>query len=294
MSNPIDQAKTPLLAAIGAGDYALASVTEAVLNARTRALKARERAEGRAELARERVADFPEEFSAQINELRTRLDPEELRKVADAYVQAAAGIYVSLAERGDEVVAKVRKQPQVDEAIDRAEDAAEDARGLTTEVLGTVARQTRSIGEKAARATERVTGRASGAVDEAGSDAAFQLRSSSRKVANQAQAAEPGNRGTTTAAKKATAVRKTTATKAAGVRTSATKAKTSASKTASTASKTATDVKNTAVKAQDTATAKTTPLAAKATSATAKATPATAKATPATAKATPATKSSAS
>ncbi len=51
MPNPIDAAKNPLLAALGAGDYA----------------------------------------------------------------QAAASIYASLAERGDEVVAKVRNQPQADQ-----------------------------------------------------------------------------------------------------------------------------------------------------------------------------------
>jgi len=267
MSNPIDQAKTPLLAAIGAGDYALASVTEALQNARTRARDARNRAEENVETARERVADFPEEFNAQLNELRSKLDPEELRKVADAYVQAAAGIYVSLAERGDEVVAKVRKQPQVDQALERAEDAAEDARDLTNDVLGTVARQTRSIGEKAARATERVTltGRATSAVDEAGAETAHQLRSSSRKAANQASPAKGTSRTKPAPAKKATAARKNVASK---TQTAASKAKSSAteardaavksdSKTASAAAKTATDTKNTAVKAQNTATAKT-------------------------------------
>ncbi len=258
MSNPIDQAKTPLLAAIGAGDYAIAAVTEALQNARSRA-------EGNVETARERVADFPEEFNTQISELRGKLDPEELRKVADAYVQAAAGIYVSLAERGDEVIAKVRKQPQVGQAIDRAEDAADDARGLTNEVLGTVARQTRSVGERAARTTERVTGKTTDAVAEAGAESAHQLRSSSRKAANQAKPAKGATRTTPAPAKKATAARKNVAAKtesaANKVQDSATKARNTAaksdSKAANSAAKSATDTKNTAVNAQNTATAKT-------------------------------------
>ncbi|MEO9222825.1 MAG: heparin-binding hemagglutinin [Mycobacteriaceae bacterium] len=262
MSKPIDQAKTPLLAAIGAGDYALAAIAEALQNARSRA-------EGNVENARERVADFPEEFNTQLSELRSKLEPEELRKVADAYVQAAADIYVSLAERGDEVIAKVRKQPQVDQALDRAEDAAEDARGLTNEVLGTVARQTRSIGERAARATERVTGRASSAVSEAGADTARQLRSTSRKAANEAKPAKGASRTKPAAAKKATSARKTVASKAKTAanktanktETSAAKARDTAaksdSKAASSAAKAATDTKNTAVNAQNTATAKT-------------------------------------
>ncbi|MGZ4517231.1 MAG: heparin-binding hemagglutinin [Mycobacteriaceae bacterium] len=257
MSNPIDQAKTPFLAAIGAGDYALASVTEAVMNARSRALTVRSRAEERAESARGRVADFPEEFNAQLNELRTKLDPEELRRVADAYVQAAAGIYVSLAERGDEVIAKVRKQPQVEEAIERAEDAAEDARGLTTEVLGTVARQTRSIGEKAARATERVTGRTASAVTEAGAETAHQLRSTSRKAANQTLPPKAAAHTKPAPAKKPTAARKTVASKAADTAAAAVKSVSKAADTASAVAKTATETKDTAVKAQSTATAKT-------------------------------------
>lgn len=257
MSNPIDQAKTPFLAAIGAGDYALASVTEAVMNARSRALTVRSRAEQRAESARGRVADFPEEFNAQLNELRTKLDPEELRKVADAYVQAAAGIYVSLAERGDEVIAKVRKQPQVEDAIERAEDAAEDARGLTTEVLGTVARQTRSIGEKAARATERVTGRTASAVTEAGAETAHQLRSTSRKAANQTSPPKAAAHTKPAPAKKPTAARKTVASKAADTAAAAVKSVSKAADTASAVAKTATETKDTAVKAQSTATAKT-------------------------------------
>ncbi|MGZ4523146.1 MAG: heparin-binding hemagglutinin [Mycobacteriaceae bacterium] len=262
MSNPIDQAKTPFLAAIGAGDYALASVTEAVMNARSRALTVRSRAEERAESTRGRVADFPEEFNAQLNELRTKLDPEELRRVADAYVQAAAGIYVSLAERGDEVIAKVRKQPQVEDAIERAEDAAEDARGLTTEVLGTVARQTRSIGEKAARATERVTGRTASAVTEAGAETAHQLRSTSRKAANQTSPPKAAAHTKPAPAKKPTAARKTVASKtvaskAADTAAAAVKSVSKAADTASAVAKTATETKDTAVKAQSTATAKT-------------------------------------
>lgn len=68
MSKPIDQAKTPLLAAIGAGDYALAAIAEALQNARSRA-------EGNVENARERVADLPEEFNTQLSELRSKLSP---------------------------------------------------------------------------------------------------------------------------------------------------------------------------------------------------------------------------
>jgi hypothetical protein len=125
MATAINQANTPLLATIGVGDYALAAVTEAVQNARSRAAD-------NVETARERVADFPEEFNTQLSELRNKLEPEELRKVADAYVQAAAGIYVSLAERGDEVIAKVGGKPQNDQAPQHADDLDEFKRQTDT------------------------------------------------------------------------------------------------------------------------------------------------------------------
>jgi heparin binding hemagglutinin HbhA len=254
----IDQAKTPLLAAIGAGDFALNTVLGAVTDARTRA-------EERAENTRERFSSIPEE----IDELRGRLAPEELRKVAEAYVQAAAQIYVSLAERGGEALDRVRKTPQVDDLVSRAEDARDDAKDLSDEVLGTVARQTRSIGERAARATERVTtratsvaGKAGAAAAEVGDELAHDLRSTSRRAANTASKQGSSTNARTTAAKKATAAKKTAAAKTTTARKTtarkATAAKTTAAKTADTASATAKDVKDTAVAAQNEATEKTT------------------------------------
>ena len=281
MSNPIDQAKTPVLAAIGAGDYALQTIADLVANARRGAEERVEETRSRVEETRGRINDLPNE----IDELRTKLDPDELRKVAEAYVQAAASIYVSLAERGEVAVEKLRKQPGVEQAVDRAEatrsrvDATrEDAKEITDDVLGTIARQTRSIGERAARATERVTGRANEAVSDAGDDVAHEIRSVSRKAANRtsppkgstqpnarqaatkkasaakaevkADAKEAGD----TAAKKASSAKKTTARKTSTPRK---QAKSTAKENAPTASKTAADVKDIAKDAQDEATAKT-------------------------------------
>ncbi|GAB2917196.1 hypothetical protein GCM10027047_13800 [Rhodococcus aerolatus] len=281
MSNPIDQAKTPVLAAIGAGDYALQTIADLVSGARARAEERVGETRNRVEETRERITDLPNE----IDELRTKLEPEELRKVAEAYVQAAASIYVSLAERGEVAVERLRKQPGVEQAIDRAEatrsrvDATrEDAKEITDDVLGTIARQTRSIGERAARATERVTGRANEAVSEAGEDAAHEIRSVSRKAANRTSPPKGSTRdnprkaatkkasaakatakadvkeAADTTAKKASSARKTTAKKTSSARKSAAS---TAKDNAPTASKTAADVKDIAKDAQDEATAKT-------------------------------------
>lgn len=281
MSNPIDQAKTPVLAAIGAGDYALQTIADLVSGARSRAEERVEDTRSRVEETRERITDLPNE----IDELRAKLDPEELRKVAEAYVQAAASIYVSLAERGEVAVERLRKQPGVEQAIDRAEatrsrvDATrEDAKEITDDVLGTIARQTRSIGERAARATERVTGRATETVTETGADAAHEIRSVSRKAANRTSPPKGSNRDNPrkaatkkatsakatvkadakdagdTAAKKASSAKKTTARKTSSARKSAAS---TAKENAPTASKTAEDVKDIAKDAQNEATAKT-------------------------------------
>ena len=261
----INQAKTPLLAAIGVGDFALNTVIGAVTDARTRA-------EERAENTRERISAIPEDFE----ELRSRLAPEELRRVAEAYVQAAAQIYVSLAERGEVALERVRKTPQVDDIVSRAEDAREDAKDLTGEVLGTVARQTRSIGERAARATERVTARAGSvagkarvAAAEVGDELAHDLRSTSRRAANVAsrQGSAIGARKTVerkvTAAKKTAVAKTTTARKATAAKATAAKAtaaKATAVKTTvvDTALATAVNITDTAVAAQNEATEKTT------------------------------------
>ena len=192
----VEQARTPLLVAIGAGDYALDTVR------------------GAAEQTRERISSIPGDLA----EFSRRLTPGELRRTTGSYVQAAADTYVSLAERGLDAVTRVRHTPQVEQVFERAEDARDDARELTDEVLGTVARQTRSIGERAARATERITGRVTSTTArigeqaaEAGDELARDLRSTSRRAANVADAQGTPANARTEVTQRARAARKQTA-----------------------------------------------------------------------------------
>lgn len=213
-------ARTPLLAVLGAGDYAVTTVSKVVVDARTRAT-------AQAEDVQHRVAELPQ-----------RLSPEGLRALVAELRAEAEERYVSFAERGEKTWGKIRKQPQVKQAIatietytekldarvdvlvDEAHDAAEVA-------LSTVTRQTRSTGEKAARATQRFAAEAAetvaevskdasdavadagqdaaATINEAGDEAAAETRSVSRRAANRTApkttARKPAARRSTNGAK---------------------------------------------------------------------------------------------
>ena len=145
VSERVEVARTPLLAVLGAGDYAVASVTKAVADARARA-----------EEAANRAAELPQ-----------RLSPEALRQLVADLRADAEERYTGFAVRGEKTWGRIRKQPQVKNAIStietytdkldaRVDVLVDDAHDVAEKALSTVSRQTRSAGEKAARATQRV------------------------------------------------------------------------------------------------------------------------------------------
>jgi heparin binding hemagglutinin HbhA len=205
-------ARTPLLAVLGAGDLAVAAVSKAVTEARARAVEARAKATEQAGEVQTRVVGLPQ-----------RLNSEELRKaVADLRVQAEQA-YNGFAERGADTWGRIRRQPQVKEALERFEnytekldarvdDLVDDARDAAEKALAVVSTQTRSTGERFARATQRFSGQAAETVAEAGSDAAeaiseagdevaHETRSTTRKAAGRTapKPAEPTSAETTSA-----------------------------------------------------------------------------------------------
>ncbi|HVL83059.1 MAG TPA: hypothetical protein VM367_02010 [Pseudonocardia sp.] len=146
-------ARTPLLAVLGAGDYAVATVTKAVEQARARAAAQRE-------AARQRVAELP-----------TRLTADELRAQAES-------TYTGFAERGERAWSRIRRQPQVQQVVEavetytgkldaRVEDLVDDAHDAAERALATVSVQTRTAGDRVSRVTQRFTRRAAGQVTEA-------------------------------------------------------------------------------------------------------------------------------
>lgn len=188
-------ARTPLLAVLGAGDYAYSTVAKAVVDARARA-----------EEAANRAAELPQ-----------RLSPEALRQLVADLRADAEERYTGFAERGEKTWGRIRKQPQVKNAIStietytdkldaRVDVLVDDAHDVAEKALSTVTRQTRSTGEKAARATQEFAAEtaeavsevakdasdkvadagddAAAAINETGDEVAAATRSASRKAAN--------------------------------------------------------------------------------------------------------------
>ncbi len=203
-----EAARTPLLAALGAGDAAVTAVTKAVTEARARS-------KAQAEDVQARIAALPQ-----------RLTADEARKTAAELREQAETAYAEFAKRGEQTWGKIRQQPQVQQAIARIEAYTEqldsrvdgfvdDAHDAATKALALVTRQTRSKGEKLAEATQKVAGEAAETVTEvaddvaeriteAGDEAAHTTRSTSRRVANRtapkAAAPKPATRRTTNGA----------------------------------------------------------------------------------------------
>ena len=161
--NPtVEELKAPLLAAVGAADLALATVNEIVATLRERAEEARTDAATRAEerrLAltsavdetRGRITKLQEDLPKQFGELQEKLTADELRKVAEGYAEQAQTTYSHLIERGEAALERLRSQPALEEAAERAEGYVDQAVELTQDALGTVATQTRAVGERAAK-----------------------------------------------------------------------------------------------------------------------------------------------
>ncbi|MFD1148973.1 hypothetical protein [Saccharothrix hoggarensis] len=197
-------ARTPLLAALGAGDLAAKAVIEALGKARERAESARTAAES---------ADLGKD-------LREKLDPAELRKVVDAYTQSALNLYQFLAEHGEQALEKLKTQPQLQKALNQVEEAVEtaqkrteaaaaDARVLADDVLGKVSRKTRVVAEKVADDLDDASEKLAETVVEVGGDVAAEVRDTSRKATARAASAKPAATKATPATAKATTPKST-------------------------------------------------------------------------------------
>ena len=216
MTDPknFDNVRTPIYAAVGAGDAVVQAVADVVAQVRSRAETRGGEVTERVDTARARIADLsedvterltalPAELPDEIADLRERFTPEELRKVAEAYLKVASDLYTSLAERGEETVERIRRTPAIEEGLERANAAANDVVDLTEQALGTVASQTRAVGERAAAlagvASDKVRESAeefADEIDEAGEDAKEAATSASDKVSGQAGKVESKTRGT--------------------------------------------------------------------------------------------------
>jgi heparin binding hemagglutinin HbhA len=151
-NNPnIDDLKAPLLAALGAADLALATVNDLLTELRDRAGETRTDTRSRVEESRARLNKLQEDLPDQLRDLRDKFTADELRSAAEGYVEAATSRYNELVERGEAALERLRSQSGLDDASARAEGYVDQAVELTQEALGTVASQTRAVGERAAK-----------------------------------------------------------------------------------------------------------------------------------------------
>ncbi|MFC4001770.1 hypothetical protein ACFS2C_01570 [Prauserella oleivorans] len=195
----IEQIKTPLLAALGAGNLAGQAVADVLT-------KARERVTESSEVARKNIEELPSDFES----LRGRLDPAELRKLLDEYTDAALKLYHRLAEAGEETWEKLVAQPQVKRNLEqleetlhtaqgRVDEVASDVRERIDEVVAKVTGRTREVGEQAAlkvedtaAKVEEVTGDVADKVEEAApSKPKTTTRSTTRRTTSAAK--KPAN-----------------------------------------------------------------------------------------------------
>ena len=168
-----EAARTPLLAVLGAGDAAVTVVTKAIVDAQTR---------------RRAQAD---KVQAYVTALPQKLNADEARKTVAELREQAGTAYAGFAERGEKAWGKIRTQPQVKDAIARIETYTEkldarvdsfvdDAHDAAEKALAAVTRQTRSVGEKAARDTEKVADETAETVDRGRGSAARSPRQATR------------------------------------------------------------------------------------------------------------------
>ena len=151
---------TPLLAALGAGDAAVAAVARAFADAFAAAASRRE-------TVQHRVAELPTELEG----LRTRFSGDELRHALETYRAQVERAYAQFAGRGEQTWDKLREKPQVRHAMEKLDSRVDEAQEAAARALAAASRQTRATGEKVAKAGQRLSGRAADAVVDASTTA---------------------------------------------------------------------------------------------------------------------------
>ncbi|WP_019202130.1 hypothetical protein [Tsukamurella sp. 1534] len=153
--NNFDELRTPLFAALGAGDYAYEAVSDVIEKLRGSADGASKDFEARVEEAKTKLTEARDGLPKDVDELRAKFTPEELRKVAAAYIQVATDIYESLAERGESTYERIKSGAVIEDATGQATKAYNQAVELTESSLGQVADAAKQVGERAAKLVNR-------------------------------------------------------------------------------------------------------------------------------------------
>lgn len=205
----VEQVRTPLIAALGAGDLATQAVADLLNKARAQVERG-EKPETPVDVTELRGHLDAAELDKLVDpqELRKLVDPGELRDLVDAYSKAASDLYHYLAEHGQSTLDKLRENPQVAKALDQLEDAvsqaqdrigdaAGDARDLAEEVLNRA-----NLRERSDKAAE-VVSTTSQNVAKAGEKVAANTKKAAEKVTAQQAEEKTGTQQAKPAAKPA-------------------------------------------------------------------------------------------
>ncbi|MBO0839753.1 MAG: hypothetical protein J2O49_02900 [Sciscionella sp.] len=206
VGDAIEQVRTPLLAALGAGDLATQAVTDVLKSARSSVTERQRPSVSFSEDVsglKDKVETSEFGKLTDLDELRKFADPSQLRELVDAYTKAATDLYKYLASHGESTFDKLRKQPQVRKALDQLEEAVngardkvesqpqvrkaldqleeavnaaqerlsevtDDIRERAEDVFAKVTKRTKAASVKTAEVTERVADTAADAVSETG------------------------------------------------------------------------------------------------------------------------------
>jgi heparin binding hemagglutinin HbhA len=185
VNDAVDPFRAPSLALLGLGDYAVATAQEAFAKVQSGATE-----------VQARVEDLPSE----LQELRGKLTADDFRRLADSYVAAVRSVYDDLVARGTTAYGKIKAQPQVKQALDtvdsvssdiegRLEDTVEGVRVRGESVLAGVTKQTRSVGERAARYTQKASTQAAEVLTETSAEVAAEVKEAGDEVASETRSA---------------------------------------------------------------------------------------------------------
>lgn len=208
----VEQARTPLLAVLGAGDLANQALVDAVTKVRSQLT--------------ERVESARKDLPNDIGELRQKADPVELRKRLDDYGQSARNYYTYLAKHGEETFQKLQETPQakkvregVDTAQGKVEETVGQVSGIADDVLGKVTSPFAKSEEPAANssadsAEAKSEGSAKGETEEVQGEEKAEAEAKSTAATKPATAKSGTTTKSTAATKPAGAPKKTTSSKA--------------------------------------------------------------------------------
>jgi heparin binding hemagglutinin HbhA len=152
-----EQPRNPLLAALGAGDAAVAAVARAFADAV-------EAASSTQRTVQQRVADLP----AELEGLRGRFSGEDLRRALESYRAQVERAYAEFAGRGEEAWERLREgvpgekvaraaQRFTARAADTIVDASATAAGAVEDAGTATAGAIEDAGDETATATRKVT-----------------------------------------------------------------------------------------------------------------------------------------